>query len=73
MAQYSIGIWLSLSLESTLKSWIEVLRKDPQAIFSAAKDADLIAGYLLNLEREWTAMQEHKEWVREFDGKEVAR
>jgi antirestriction protein ArdC len=56
-----------------LKSWLEVLKKDPQAIFSAAKDADLIAGYLLNLEREWTAMQEHKEWVREFDGEAVAR
>lgn len=51
-----------------LNSWVEVLKKDPQAIFSAAKDADLIAGYLLNLEREWTAMQEHKEWVAEYDG-----
>ena len=51
-----------------LKSWIEVLKKDSLAIFAAAKDADLMATYLIDLERNWSAMKEHSEWVREFDG-----
>ena len=51
-----------------LKSWIEVLKKDPLAIFAAAKDADLMATYLLDLERDWSAMKVHKEWVAAFDG-----
>jgi antirestriction protein ArdC len=55
-----------------MKSWIEVLKKDPLAIFAAAKDADLMATYLLDLERDWSAMKEHKEWIREFDGPEIA-
>ncbi len=50
------------------KHWTKVLKKDPLAIFSAARDADLMATYLLDLERDWSAMKEHKEWVTEYDG-----
>ena len=55
-----------------LKSWIEALKKDPLAIFAAAKDADLMATYLLDLECDWSAMKVHKEWVKEFEGHGMA-
>ena len=55
-----------------LKSWIEVLKKDSLAIFAASKDADLMATYLLDLERDWSATKEHNGWVREFEGQEMA-
>ncbi|MEO5670115.1 MAG: zincin-like metallopeptidase domain-containing protein [Ramlibacter sp.] len=55
-----------------IKSWIEVLKKDPLAIFAAAKDADLMATYLLDLERDWSAMKVHKEWVAAFEGRGMA-
>lgn len=50
-----------------LKSWIKVVAADPMAIFSAAKDAELMAGYMLGLEKQRDAMAEHQEWVQEFD------
>ncbi|MGE4243218.1 ArdC family protein [Ramlibacter sp.] len=50
-----------------LQSWIKALSKDPSAIFAAAKDAERITEYIMGLERQATAMQEHKEWVAEFD------
>ena len=37
-------------------------------IFSAAKDADQMASYLLTLAREHVVMKKHKEWVAEYDG-----
>jgi len=57
-----------------LSSWIKCCEKDPMVIFSAAKDAELMAGYLLGLEatkkQEATlaaAMEPHKEWVKEYE------
>lgn len=55
-----------------MKSWIEVLKKDPLAIFAAARDADLMATYLLDLERDWSATKERKQWVRAYDGAPLA-
>jgi len=53
---------------SYLNSWIKVIGNDPMAIFSAAKDADRMAVYMLGLAQENVAMAEHKEWVAEYDG-----
>lgn len=53
---------------SYLNSWIKAIGNDPMAIFSAAKDADRMASYMLGLAQENVAMAEHKEWVAEYDG-----
>ncbi|CAH0229556.1 DNA primase TraC [Massilia sp. Bi118] len=50
-----------------LNYWVKAVAADPMAIFSAAKDAELMAGYMLGLERQRTAMDEHKEWVEEYE------
>lgn len=50
-----------------LKHWVKVVAADPMAIFSAAKDADLMAAYMLGLERQRTGMAQHQEWVEEYD------
>ncbi|MES2242116.1 MAG: zincin-like metallopeptidase domain-containing protein [Pseudomonadota bacterium] len=56
-----------------LRSWIKAIKNDPMAIFSAAKDADLMANYMLELERERTALTPHKEWLAEHENaKEIA-
>jgi antirestriction protein ArdC len=49
-----------------LQSWIKAIRNDPMAIFTAAKDADRMAEYVLGVERQQTAMAGHKEWVAEY-------
>ncbi|QJE02509.1 DUF1738 domain-containing protein [Massilia forsythiae] len=50
-----------------LRHWVKVVAADPMAIFSAAKDADLMAAYMLGLEKQRTGMAEHQEWVEEYD------
>ena len=50
-----------------LQSWIKALSKDPFAIFTAAKAADKVSEYVLGFERQATAMQEHAEWVAEYE------
>jgi len=57
-----------------LNSWISCCQKDPMVIFSAAKDAELMAGYLLGLEATKkqeaalaAAMEPHKEWIKEYE------
>jgi antirestriction protein ArdC len=50
-----------------LQSWIKVLSKDPMAIFTAAKAADKISGYMLGLEKQMTAIEPHKEWIADYD------
>ncbi len=50
-----------------LRSWIKAVAADPMAIFSAAKDAELMAAYMLGLEKQRSAMGEHKEWVEEYE------
>jgi antirestriction protein ArdC len=50
-----------------LQSWVKAVKKDPMAIFSAAKDADLIAEYVLGIERQHSALAPHKEWIEEYE------
>lgn len=50
-----------------LQSWIKAIRKDPMAIFSAAKDAEQMAEYIMEVERKKTALNQHAEWIREYE------
>lgn len=50
-----------------LQRWIKAIRRDPMTNFSAAKDAEKMAEYIMGLERKKTAMIEHNEWVAEYD------
>lgn len=50
-----------------LRSWIKAIEKDPMAVFSAAKDAEAMAEYVLEQERLFTALAPHKEWVEEYE------
>lgn len=50
-----------------LKSWMKVVAADPMAIFSAARDAEHMAGYMLDLEKQRTAIGQHQEWIAEYD------
>jgi antirestriction protein ArdC len=50
-----------------LRSWIKAVASDPMAIFSAAKDAEAMAGYMLGLEKQRTALDEHKEWIEDYE------
>ena len=50
-----------------LQSWLKVLSKDPLAIFTAARAAERVSEYVLGFERQATSMQEHAEWIAEYD------
>lgn len=50
-----------------LRSWVKAIKKDPMAVFSAAKDADLICDYMLGLVKKREAMSEHREWIAEYE------
>lgn len=50
-----------------LKSWLKVAAADPMAIFSAARDAEYMAGYMLELEKQRSAIGQHQEWIEEYD------
>lgn len=50
-----------------LNSWIKAIKRDPMALFSAAKDAEKMADYMLGLEKQSTAVAEHAEWVADYD------
>jgi antirestriction protein ArdC len=50
-----------------LQNWVKVVAADPMAIFSAAKDAEAMAGYMLSLEKKMTANATHREWVEDYD------
>lgn len=50
-----------------LQSWLKVVAADPMAIFSAARDAEHMAGYMLDLEKQRTAIGQHQEWIAEYD------
>lgn len=50
-----------------LRSWIKAIERDPMAVFSAAKDAEAMAEYVLEQERLFTAMAPHKEWIEEYE------
>lgn len=50
-----------------LRSWVKAIRSDPMAIFTAAKAADRIQGYMLAMEREWAAAGKHADWVADYD------
>lgn len=50
-----------------LRSWVKAIKKDPMAVFSAAKDADLICDYMLGLVQKREALVEHREWIAEYE------
>jgi antirestriction protein ArdC len=50
-----------------LNAWIKSLTKHPMALFSAAKDAELMAAYMLGLEAKLTAQVAHQDWIAEYD------
>ena len=50
-----------------LRSWVKVVKNDPMAIFSAAKDADRICEYMMGLAMKREAMAPHKEWIAEYE------
>ncbi|MYN11243.1 ArdC family protein [Pseudoduganella aquatica] len=52
---------------SYLNSWIKVLEKNPMALFSAAKDAELMSAYMLELAAKRVHGAAHKEWVEGYD------
>lgn len=52
---------------SYLNSWVKAISNDPMAIFSAAKDADRMASYLMDLSQQQVAMAEHKDWVAAYE------
>lgn len=50
-----------------LKSWIKAISNDPMAIFSAAKDAEKMAEYMLALERDYSSAKGNEEWLADYD------
>lgn len=56
-----------------LRSWIKAIERDPMAVFSAAKDAEAMAEYVLEQERLFTAITPHKEWIEEYEMAASAR
>lgn len=56
-----------------LKHWLHAIRADPMAIFTAAKDAELMADYMLGIEREFSAMARHEQWIAEYESVESER
>jgi antirestriction protein ArdC len=50
-----------------LQSWVKAISRDSSAIFTAARDAERMTEYILSLEREATAMQDHREWIAEYE------
>jgi antirestriction protein ArdC len=52
---------------SYLRSWIKAIENDSMAIFTAAKNADMIVEYLIGLEKKMSTTVQHQEWIRAFD------
>ncbi|URI11925.1 zincin-like metallopeptidase domain-containing protein [Aquincola tertiaricarbonis] len=50
-----------------LRDWVKVIANEPMAIFSAAKDAEVMAEYLLKLEHGLRAERREAGWVAEYD------
>jgi len=50
-----------------LRHWVSALSRDPMAIFSAAKDAEKMADYLLALERDHASSKGNEEWLADYD------
>jgi len=50
-----------------LKSWLKVVKTELIALFSATKDAEVMARYTLGLGRQRTALDPRKEWVGDYE------
>lgn len=50
-----------------LNGWLKAIKRDPMALFTAAKDAEKMADYMLGLEQQAAAVAEHAEWVADYD------
>lgn len=53
-----------------LNSWIKAISNNPMALFSAAKDAELMSAYMLELAAKRQAGLTHKDWVEGYDHEE---
>jgi antirestriction protein ArdC len=53
-----------------LNSWIKAISNNPMALFSAAKDAELMSAYMLELAAKRQAGLAHKDWVEGYDREE---
>ncbi|RQO58498.1 hypothetical protein DBR47_12360 [Paucibacter sp. KBW04] len=58
---------------SYLRCWIKAIQNDPQAVFTAAKNADRICEYLLGLVQQRMVIEPHKEWIEEYEATPMAR
>lgn len=56
---------------SYLNSWIKILERDPMAIFTAAKAAERVSDYMLELSLRRSAEAEHKEWTADYERAEL--
>lgn len=50
-----------------LRSWVKAIESDPMAIFTAAKDADLMAEYLLGLAAQLRAARRNQQWIQDYE------
>lgn len=50
-----------------LQSWLTVAQADPMALFSAAKDAELMSSYMLGLELKREALLDHAAWIQSYN------
>ena len=55
---------------SYLNSWVKAIEGDPMAIFTAAKDADLMAEYLLGLQAQLRQDRARGQWIQEYEAAE---
>lgn len=56
-----------------LRTWLRAIESNPMTIFTAAKSAENISGYLLGLEREWAAERSNNSWVAAYDCASMVR
>lgn len=54
-----------------LNSWIKAISNNPMALFSAARDAELMSAYMLDLAAKRQAGLTHKDWVAGYDREEA--
>ena len=50
-----------------LRHWLDAVVQDPMALFSAAKDAERMAEYMLGLEKQMGALEVHKDWIHDYE------
>lgn len=56
-----------------LNAWVKSVGNDPMALMSAAKDAEKMAEYLLDLQAKRVAVASHAEWVQDYEQEDERR